>query len=98
MEYMHRGRENVSSLTASVGFTSTYLPATDTKVRFAVIQAIEGNIRFRVDGSAPTSSAGMRLLKDSSVEIWGARDMTNFRCIDDGGTANLEVNYYGEGG
>lgn len=83
-------RETISSLVSSVGFTSAKLVA---YLQYAVIQAISGDVRFTIDGTTPTSSLGLRLLQDASVEIWGTTAMFKFRCINDGGTATLEVVY-----
>ena len=62
-----------------------------------VCRSVDGDVRFCVDGTTPTSSKGLRLTQDSNVEVWGAGALTNFRCIDDGGTAKLEVVYMGRG-
>lgn len=87
-------RETISSVSDSVGFTSSKLVS---GVTYAFIQAIDGVIRFTEDGTTPSSSKGIRLLKDGTAEIWGSEAMTKFRCIDDGGTAKLEVIYYKRG-
>ena len=88
--YRVSDRETISSVSGSTGFTSSKL--VDYLV-YAFVQAIDGNVRFTIEGTTPTSSKGVRLIKDSSVEIWGGQAMTAFRCIDDGGTAKLEVIY-----
>ncbi len=92
--YSVSDRETISDVSTSggVGFTSTKLTA---YLMYAFIQAIDGDIRFTIDSTAPTSSKGVRLLQDSSVEIWGSKAMTDFLCIDDGGSAKLEVIYMG---
>ncbi|KKN70391.1 hypothetical protein LCGC14_0430860 [marine sediment metagenome] len=84
-------RETISDVSSSIGFTSSKLVA---NLIYAFIQAVDGNIRFSEDGTTPTSSLGVRLLKDGTTEIWGTKAMSKFRCIDDGGTAKLEVIYY----
>lgn len=83
-------RETISSVSSSTGFTSSKLVA---HLVYAVIQAVDGNIRFAINGSTPSTSLGLRLLEDASVEVWGTKAMNDFRCIDDGGTAKLEVVY-----
>lgn len=83
-------RETISSVSSSVGFTASKLVA---NLIYAVIQAIDADIRFTIDGSTPSSSLGTRLPEDSSVEIWGTTAMSKFLCIDDGGTGKLEVVY-----
>ena len=88
--YTVSDRETISSVSTSVGFTAAKLVS---NLVYAIIQAVDGDIRFTEDGTTPTSSLGLRLLQDASVEVWGRPAMDNFRCIDDGGTANLEVVY-----
>ncbi len=88
--YKVKDRETISSVSSSTGFTAAKLTA---GLQYAVIQAIDGNIRFTIDGTTPTTSLGLRLNQDDSVEVWGTAEMSNFRCIDDGGTATLEVVY-----
>ena len=88
--YKVKDRETISSVSASVGFTSSKLTA---NLVYALIQAISGNIRLAIDGSTPSTSLGVRLLQDASMEIWGTEAMSKFRCIDDGGTATVEVIY-----
>ena len=88
--YNVSNRETISSLATAVGFTSSKLVA---YLVYAIIQAISGDVRFTIDGTTPTTSLGMRLLQDASVEIWGTTALSKFLCIDDGGTAKLEVIY-----
>lgn len=95
MLYAVVDRETISDVSSSVGITSTLLTA---QVAYAVIQAVGGSIRFIIDDDdTPTSSLGLRLTEDSKVEIWGDQAMSNFRCIDDGGTATVEVVTMGRG-
>jgi hypothetical protein len=95
MIYKVIGRETIASLAASVGFTSTYIPPTDKRTTYAVIQVVGGDCRFTIEGTTPTADKGIRLPEDSSAEIWGSDALTAFRCIDDTGTAKLEVIYMG---
>ena len=92
-----KDRETIASLASSVGFTAAKIPPTDEDVLYAIIQAVSGDVRFTVDGTTPTSSLGLRLTADSKVEVHGSQLLTNFRCINDGGTATLEVVYMGRG-
>ena len=92
MIYVVSDRETIDDVSdsAGIGFTSTKLV---TGIVYAIIQAVDGNIRFTIDGSTPSTSLGLRLLQDASVEVWGKQAMSDFLCIDDGGTAELEVVY-----
>ena len=56
--------------------------------RVALIQAINQNIRYRDDGSDPTSSTGMVLFAGQS--IWYTGDLRALRFIEE--TAGAEVN------
>ena len=88
--YRVKDRETISSVSSSTGFTSSKLTAF---LVYAFIQAVSADIRFTINGTTPTSSLGVRLPQDVSVEIWGIEAMSNFLCIDDGGTATVEVIY-----
>ncbi len=96
--YSVLGRETISSVSSSTGFTASNIPPADADCVYARIQAIDGVVRFAIDGSIPSTSLGLRLMKDASVEVWGDQALIDFRCIDDGGTAKLEVIYMGRGG
>jgi len=90
-------RETISSVSDSTGFTATYIPPLNVETAYAIVQAVGGSVRFCIDGTTPTSSKGMRLTQDSKIEVWGYAAMVDFRAIDDGGTATLEVIYMGRG-
>lgn len=90
-----KGRETISSVSSSTGFTAAEISPTKSRVDYVIIQAIDGDIRFTVDGTTPTSTLGLRLLEDAKVEVHGAQGITNFRCIDDDGTAKLECIFMG---
>ena len=92
MIYTVSDRETISSVSsvAGVGFTSTKLV---TGIVYAIIQAIVGNVRITVDGSTPSTSLGLKLIQNSHIEVWGKQAMSDFLCIDDGGSAKLEVVY-----
>jgi len=95
MIYSVSDRETISSVSTAVGFTVAKLTPAGYILHYAVIQAIDGDVRFTIDGTTPTDSLGLRLREDASVEVWGGKAMADFLCIDDGGTAKLEVVYMG---
>jgi hypothetical protein len=68
----------------------TAVPATATVV---LLQAEGDNVRWRDDGTAPTTSVGMRLLVGADVLYNG--DIRSIRVIGEGGGAKLNVTYYG---
>ncbi len=93
-----RGRETINSLATAVGLTTTYIPMLDPKCRCAIVQPVGGNIRFTLDGATDPVAAttGHILVQNSFLELW-EQELAKFKCINDGGTAKLEVTYYGEG-
>ena len=97
LEHIHLGQERLTPNT-STGFTATNIPPTKEQTRFVKIQAINGAIWIREDGSAATIASGFKLPKNSSVEIWGDQAIQDFRCIRMGGNAELQCEYYGTGG
>jgi len=97
MIYVVKHRETIASVSSSIGFTSTYIPPTSLGVTYAFCQAIDANVRICLDGTVPTSSKGIKILQNGTFEVWGSNALTNFRVIDDGATAKLEVIYMGVG-
>ena len=88
-------RETIASVSSSTGLTAANIPPTNKLTVYATIQPLGGDIAFCVDGSTPSTSLGQRVVEDDVIEVWGQPDLSNFRCIDDGGTATVEVVYYG---
>ena len=98
MIYVVEGRETIPSLVSLVGFTAAQIPPTSVNVIYAIAQPVGGDIRLCIDGTVPTSTKGIKMLENTTFEIWGSGALTHFRCINDGGTATLEVIYMGQGG
>jgi len=93
--YVVVGRETIGTLTDSIGFTAAQILK---RVSHAVVQAIGGDVRFTLEATAPVAATtGHRLPEDSMIKVWGQQALLNFRAIDDGGTAKLEVTYMGSG-
>ena len=91
------GRETIASLATAIGFTAAQIPPTAGKegVIYALCQPLGGDIRICEDGSTPSTSLGIRVCEDVPFEVWGDKALRNFRAINDGGTATLEVIYNG---
>ena len=78
------------------GATSLTLPASGS-TEAALIRTSGSNLRFRLDGTAPTSSTGY-LINQSDTQgfwIWGLGNLINFKCIQASGTAVVDVLYFG---
>jgi len=98
MIFVVKARETITSLVDAVGFTAAQIPPTSLNVIYAIVQPVDGDIRICIDGSVPTATKGIKINEDTTFEVWGAGALKNFRCINDGGTAKLEVIYMGQGG
>ena len=95
MIYKVIGRETIASIASAVGFTSTFIPNTNNKTIYAIVQSVGGDCRFCIDGTDPTGALGLRLKEDDSIEVWGSEALQKFRAINDTGTSTLEVVYMG---
>lgn len=60
--------------------------------RVALIQALVQNVRYRDDGTDPTSSVGMRLHAGESV--WYTGDLSKLRFIEEASGAELNISIY----
>ncbi len=99
--YKVLGDEQIADISAvgGTGLSAEQIPPAKPNVIYAQIQVQESDCRWRVSGSAPTSTRGMYLAENGIIEVWGGQALANFLAIDD--TANdalLEVIYYGGAG
>jgi len=79
--------ESITVANASIGFTKrTMKPITGAfkdmfaKVVFCTLET--NNIRFRIDGTAPTTSEGHLLSVGQLLTLKNAADIENFRAIN----------------
>lgn len=91
--YTTKSFEQITSISSSTGLTDGTYNASN--IVYALIQCTGGAIRYRTDGSTPETGIGHYLANYGAVEVWGGVDLSNFRAIDSGGTAKLEVTYFG---
>jgi hypothetical protein len=82
--------------TTSTGITkSVYNPTTGLykgRMARAVLVGVETHsIRFREDGSAPTSSEGMLIAASNYHTIVNPENIKNFRCIDCSGASSVKI-------
>lgn len=85
--------EDITVAASSVGLTLTNVTATPPvkKVELFVETA---QIRFRQDGSAPTSAVGEVANPFDRIYLWGPEQAYKFRAIRTGGTsANIRARY-----
>jgi len=100
MIYTAIGRETISDVSSATGFTTSKIPPAEKRVIYALVQVIDGNVRYCIEGTTPEDDLGVRLTQDSTMEVWGAEALKNFRAIDDADSSGsiLEVIYFGHGG
>ena len=80
------GYQQITSLSASTGLT---VPSGAT---LALIVPETQNVRWRDDGTAPTSSVGMPIFVGASLSYDG--DLNRIRFIEQTASAVLNVSYY----
>ena len=61
--------------------------------RFAIIQAVNTTVRWRDDGTNPSSTTGMRIIADEEITYRG--DLDAIRLIEESTGGEIDVSYYG---
>lgn len=90
-------RERLSPSTAK-SFTAANIPPTHARTLYARVQILDAKCNYCVDGTTATTSVGEEMDPGDSFEVWGDSDLNNFSIIENGGTAAVEVTYFGTGG
>jgi hypothetical protein len=80
-----KGYHQITTLTSAV-------PLQAKNARFALIQAVGQNVRWRDDGTDPTSSVGMILFAGQTLPYYG--DLKAIRLIETAASAELNVSVY----
>ncbi len=79
----------------AVGFTSANITTTTYLVRKVFCTEENGAIRYRVDGTSPTSAEGHWLAVSGTLTIDNYTDILNFRAISASGTSpTLKCSYW----
>lgn len=80
---------------AAIGFTASKLsPSNGPKPKSVFITVEDNDIRFRVDGSDPTTTEGHKLTTGSAgMTITGEENIRKFKAIGISGTGDLKVTY-----
>ena len=61
----------------------------------ALIVVETASIRWRDDGTSPTSTDGIQIFQNQSLELDGGKCLSQFKAIKTGDTdATLHINYY----
>ena len=94
---VYRGfnHEKISIGTAATSLTvASYAPSGSTPAQAAIITCETGQIRYRYDGTAPTSTTGHLLSPGGSVIIHDSKNIEQFQAIVPGtAAAALSVSY-----
>ena len=87
--------EAVTVSNASIGLTASKVVPTSGKAPLECLITVEDEtIRFRLDGTAPTTTEGHKAIDGDSISLTGQNMMTDFRAIrDDAADATLRVTY-----
>ena len=82
-----KGYQQLTSLSSATALT------VPTDARIALIQAEDQSVRWRDDGTDPTTTVGM--LMPSTVVLEYDGQLANLRFIEVSASAKLNVSYYG---
>jgi hypothetical protein len=95
-----RRYEKLSSITASIGFTSAKIEYKGRIAQAALITVETAAIRFTMDGTTPVvtggSVAGHKMDAGQSFVVRGTESIRNFRCINESASNGAVVfcSYY----
>ena len=87
--WVSKGFQQVTSLSAAAKLT------VPDGASFALIQCTTQNVRWRADGTAPTTTVGMQMLATSNSEMFRGHEMLEaLQFIEETGSAVLNVHYF----
>lgn len=87
MPFTPKGFQQITTLSAATGLT---VPTGATRAR---IQCTTKAVRWRDDGTAPTTTVGMHLAADT--DLWYDGSLSALQFIEEAASAVLNVSYYG---
>lgn len=86
--------ESITVTGSAVGFTAANLKSDTSKVWKVFLTLETAEIRFRLDGTAPTSAEGHIMSSGDTLELTDPDGISNFKAIKTGGTSGvLKVTY-----
>ena len=87
--------EALSVAGSSTALTAaTYAPAATPPAKMAIARLETAQIRYRLDGTAPTATTGTPMDPGDEIIIYGVPDIASFRAIRTGGVSGtLDVHY-----
>ena len=88
-------QESITISDTAIGFTNAIINPPDPDSPFRAVFVVEsGEIRFRVDGGAPTASIGLLAKVGATVTITGEHDIENFKAIRVTTDATIQPQYF----
>ena len=87
--------EQITVATTAIGLTTANIRRGTGSTKKVVITVESARVRYRVDGTDPTSSVGDLVNPSQRITLTSFSDIENFSAIRDGSTsATLDVHYY----
>jgi hypothetical protein len=65
-----------------------------TDARYAIVKVLAQPVRYRDDGTAPTSVSGYEVLANGTIELISREQLAGFQVIAKDTSAGLEVLFY----
>lgn len=88
---------SVGTSTAQTGTSTLSASVYDSYRSIKALYAVEtNNVRYRTDGTAPTTTEGILLYVGDVLMVEGITKIRNFKTIGTTGTATIKVQYDGE--
>ncbi len=92
-KYIPYDFETITVADTAIGFTASKLNASP-KPKRVFITVESAPLRYRMDGTAPTSTVGHNMVPSQSLTLEGISQLNNFKAIRTGATsATLQVTY-----
>jgi hypothetical protein len=87
--------ESISATSSTaIGFSASKLSPTNGPKPTTVFVTVEDNdVRFRTDGTSPTTTEGHKLAMGATLTISGQEEIQHFKAIGVSGTGTLKVTY-----
>jgi len=90
----YRDYESITVADTAIGFTASKITPSSGEVankdaELAFCRLETANVRYRMDGTDPTSSEGVLLKADETVIIVGTSNVKRFRAIRTGSTSGV---------
>lgn len=90
--------ETITVSSTAVGFTSaTFQPAGQTPAIMAVVTLATNDVRWRVDGIAPTAAIGHAYAATGALTVCGLQNIQQFKMIRQTSDATASVSYFRTG-